>query len=278
MGFQPRGGTTVNGFNPYQIENLYKLPSEKQIMHVYGEAINEDLASVPDGVSPHYAIAMAQKAGRISSRNMIYGDGDASSTMTLAKLMEALLTGSGDAEATGGLIVQLIATITGDGEISDADMKAFLLMVATLTGDGDITADISAEALLEAILSGSGGAEGTATGTGAMAANILSYGDLTPEGIRDTVWNAVASSYNTAGSMGEKVNDAGSASNPWTEVIESGFTAAEILRIIASVTAGDATGLNGPSATFKSLDGTKDRVKASVSNGSRDVTQLDVSS
>jgi len=129
------------------------------------------------------------------------------------------LIGSGDAEATGGLIVQLLASLAGSGAITDADMKAFLLMVANISGSGTAAANISALAQLLSSLSGSGVAESTLTGTGAMSANILAYGELTPEGIRDSVWNALASQYNTAGTMGEKLNDAGAAGNPWAALL-----------------------------------------------------------
>jgi hypothetical protein len=108
-----------------------------------------------------------------------------------------------------------------------------------------------------------------------MAANILSYGDLTPEGIRDSVWNAVAASFNAPGTMGEKLNDAGSAANPWTEVIESGYTAAEILRVLAAVAAGKKTA-TGATVTFRDLGDTKARVTGTVDGGNRTNVALEV--
>lgn len=38
---------------------------------------------------------------------------------------------------------------------------------------------------------------------------------LSPEGLAAAVWEALATDYNEAGTMGEKLNDAGSAGNPW---------------------------------------------------------------
>ena len=72
--------------------------------------------------------------------------------------------------------------------------------------------------------------------------------------------------------MGEKLNDAGSASNPWTEVIESGYTAAQILRLIAAAVQGNASGLEDGTPTFKGLDGTTDRIEARYSSGPRPVS------
>jgi hypothetical protein len=130
---------------------------------------------------------------------------------------------------------------------------------------------------LLAALTGSGLADGTLTGVGALAAALVVTGTgLTTANVGPAVWAAIATQNDTAGSMGEKLNDAGSASNPWTEVIESGFTAAEILKLIAAAVQGDATGLESGAPVFKGLDGTTDRITATYSNGERTVTDRDV--
>lgn len=58
-------------------------------------------------------------------------------------------------------------------------------------------------------------------------------------------------------------------------MIESGYTAAEILRLLAAVAQGDATGLESGSPVFKGIDGTTDRVTATYSGGTRTVTGRD---
>lgn len=97
--------------------------------------------------------------------------------------------------------------------------------------------------------------------------------------IAQAVWTATASGFNGVGSMGEKLNDAGSASNPWTEVIESGYTAAEILRLLAAVSFGRSTitDLGGGNATvvFKSIDGTQDRIEADMTGSERTTITID---
>lgn len=85
---------------------------------------------------------------------------------------------------------------------------------------------------------------------------------LTPTGIASAVWGSTAASYNAAGTMGEKLNGAGSAGNPWTEVIESGLTAAEVLRILAAAMAGSSQ-KTGSTIVFKGMDGTTDRITGS---------------
>ena len=243
-----------------------------------GEGITSGLVSLPSGNRHPSAWMMPQKPGALAARNRLTGSGGVSDADVWAvKLAEAALTGTGELSATGGLIVQLVAAVTGSGTLSDADIKAFLQLAAALTGSG--TADGTAAGLgaLLAAVAGSGTAAGsTLTGTGALAADLVVTGaGLTTGNVGAAVWGALASANNTAGTMGEKLNDAGSGSNPWTEVIESGYTAAEILRLLAAVAQGDATGLEGASPVFKSIDGTKDRITATYSGGTRTIVDRD---
>lgn len=57
--------------------------------------------------------------------------------------------------------------------------------------------------------------------------------------------------------------------------VEGGLTLKQALRILLAHAAGDATGLEGAEATFKSLDGTKDRIVGTYSAGTRNVTTVD---
>jgi hypothetical protein len=240
----------------------------------------EPKSGVPDGYRNPYAWVMPQTAGGLSARNSVVGAGSISTTALAVRLAQAALTGSGELTAIGGLIVQLVAAINGSGEISDADLKAFLQAVAALSGSGEISdADLEGLGALLAALTASGTAAGsTLTGSGELAADLTVSGTgLTTSNVGAAVWGAVASANNDAGTMGEKLNDAGSASNPWTEVIESGYTAAEILRLLAAVAQGSATGLESASPVFKSIDGTKDRVTATYDAGERTVTGRDAS-
>jgi hypothetical protein len=226
---------------------------------------------------PHCMIP-PRTAGRIVAHDTLTGTGEVTNAELWAvKLAAASISGSGALTATGSLIVQLVAAIAGSGEISDADIQAFLQLSAALTGTGDADGTLTGLGELLAALTGSGLADGTLTGVGALAAALVVTGTgLTTANVGPAVWAAIATQNDTAGSMGEKLNDAGSASNPWTEVIESGFTAAEILKLIAAAVQGDATGLESGAPVFKGLDGTTDRITATYSNGERTVTDRDV--
>jgi hypothetical protein len=58
-------------------------------------------------------------------------------------------------------------------------------------------------------------------------------------------------------------------------VIEGEVTLKEALRLLLAFAQGNATGLESGSPVFKSLDGTKDRIVATYSNGTRTVTARD---
>ena len=243
-----------------------------------GEAITGGTVSVPSGNRHPSAWVMPQKAGALAARNTLTGSGAVSDADVWAvKLAEASITGSGELTATGGLIVQLVAAVTGSGAVSDADIKAFLQLAAALTGSGAAAGSATGRGALLAALSGSGTtASSTATGRGALSADLVVTGTgLTTANVGDAVWSALAASNNAAGTMGEKLNDAGSASNPWTEVIEAGYTAAEILRILAAHAAGAATGLEGSNPQFTGLDGTTVRIDGTYSSGTRTIDSLD---
>ena len=226
---------------------------------------------------PHCMIP-PRTAGRIVAHDTLTGTGEVTNAELWAvKLAAASISGSGALTATGSLIVQLVAAIAGSGEISDADIQAFLQLSAALTGTGDADGTLTGLGELLAALTGSGLADGTLTGVGALAAALVVTGTgLTTATVGPAVWAAIATQNDTAGSMGEKLNDAGSASNPWTEVIESGYTAAQILKLIAAAVQGDASGLESGAPVFKGLDGTTDRITATYSSGTRTVTDRDV--
>ena len=231
----------------------------------------------PNGYRNEYAWSQAPKAGGLASTLHVRGTGSVSDAEAWAvKLAAAAISGSGGLTATGSLIVQLVAAITGSGTVSDADIKAFLQLAAALTGSGTAAGTATGRGALIAALTGASSMSPTLTGTGAMAADIVVTGTgLTTANVGEAVWSALASANNSAGTMGEKLNDAGSASNPWTEVIESGYTAAEILRLLAAVAQGDASGLEGSDPVFKSIDGATDRVTATYSGGTRTITGRD---
>lgn len=235
------------------------------------------LSGVPSGHLSPSAWVLPQVGGGMSSHNFtsIAISGAASGAEGVN------VSGSAALELTAEAIGQLIASAIGSASFS---IDATGSIVATLGAPGSASFTLSATATATALgwMTGQSTASVTAAltsyATGALSGTAYLAGEsapVTPDNLAQAVWAAVASANNTAGTMGEKLNDAGSASNPWTEVIESGYTAAEILRLLAAVAAGSATGLESGSQAFTGLDGTTERVTGTYSGGTRTITGLD---
>jgi len=60
----------------------------------------------------------------------------------------------------------------------------------------------------------------------------------------------------------------GGGGNMWNEVIETGYTAANLLRLIAAVAAGKSS-VVGSTVKFRDMNDTKDRIDATVVGGAR---------
>lgn len=207
-------------------------------------------SGVPNGYRHPGAWLLPVKAGGMSSFNGLIGEGAITDADAwLVKLAEADLSGSGALSAVGGLIVQALADLTGSGEISSASLQAFLQAVASISGAGGLSSTVATGfGELVAAVTAFGTAGGAVlTGTGELAANIVAYGDLTPEGIRDAVWKYI---------------------------IEAGFSAEQIVRLLAAHAAGAATGLEGSNPQYTGLDGSTVRIDGSYSGGTRTIDSL----
>lgn len=241
------------------------------------------LSGVPDGYRPPYCWVLPMSAGGLSSRKNLAGVGALTSAIAGGKNATATLSGTGTLTGVGALIVSLVASLTGSGTITSAALLAYLQLAATLAGTGNLTGAASALAHAAAVLDGEGDVAGSTvlTALGELAAQITVTGaGLTTANVGSAVWNALAAASNLPNTMGEKLNDAGSAANPWTEVLESGMTAAEILRVILSGVAGDCEVVdNGDGTyaiTFKSINGVINRVTGTANTaGERSGSTLD---
>lgn len=191
-------------------------------------------AGLPYGYSNPGAFVLAQKAGAISSR--MTAEGDLSNALGQNGLAAvATLTGTGTiSDAAGGLIVEMLAALAGSGSLT-ASIVGQLEAIATLSGTGSITAAQSALAGMVASLIGTGTiSSADEVALGEMAAHIyVNESQATTDQIVAAVWNAIASQYDLSGTMGEKLNAAGTAGDPWTTDL-SGYntagTAGKILK------------------------------------------------
>lgn len=189
-------------------------------------------SGTPDGYGVNGFIPPV-KAGGMATGTRVSGAGSMAGAGALGKNAEAMLSGAGDLDAVGQLIVSMLAAITGSGTISGADLRAFLNAVAALSGSGDLDGLLGAKANVSAALSGDGDLAAIIRATGQLAAEIsVAGGALSTTNVGDAVW---------------------------AHLIEAGFDAARILRIIAAATAGASSG--GPDApVFRDLSDTEDMV------------------
>lgn len=228
----------------------------------------EQQNAIPVGYLPPYCFVLPLKSGGMSMRAV--AEGSMTADLIPTRPMTIDLVGSGDFNATAALIVSMVAAFSGSGSMTAA-IVGRLNATCDMTGSGDLEADMSGIANAVIAMLGSGDLDATIRAWGDMAIDIVVTGTgLTTANVGQAVWSALAAANNNAGSMGEKLNDAGSASNPWTEVIESGFTAAEIMRMLAAVMAGKSSGGGTATVRFRDVGDTKDRIVATVDeNGNR---------
>lgn len=270
-----------------------------------GQGITNGLVGIPSGYRHPAAWMMPQKPGAISSRNTIIGSGTLTATAQSGYNIDATITGSGTIPGCDiGLIVAIAATLTASGGISSAAATALASMVADLTGSGDVTATAAGLADIGAVLTGAGVVVAGNTALMDIEATIRGYGDLTPEGIRDSVWSAILANYPDTGTAGNTLSLAGSggvdydtlATAVWTRAertlsadgnadvaaaiasyaIEAGWTTETLLRVFAAVLAGKVSGAGTGTETFRGINDDKDRVVATTdSSGNRTAITLD---
>jgi hypothetical protein len=181
-----------------------------------------DRYGIPGGYSIPYAWKLPMKSGGVGSN--------------------VGLKGVGDIAASGALGINLSATFEGTGTISDANLALILSAVATLSGIGGLSADVVGTLQATATLAGAGdisgslgalaGAVATLTGTGTITGGVIAKGNVSASifvnesqasvaQIAEGVWSTVAADFNASGTMGQKLNGAGSAGDPWTTDLDT---------------------------------------------------------
>lgn len=188
----------------------------------------------PTGSNPPYAIVMGDKGGLLSSSNTISGVSSTSISMAMGLAAQSALSGSGDLTGGLSLVIQLACGILAEGDIS-ASLVGKLEMASALAGQGDLEASLGLIAFVVSEITGSGSVEGTFYGTASLAADISSSSTLSPENLAAAVWNSIAASFNTAGTMGAKMNSAASAGDPWATALPGSYLSTEAGGILAQI-------------------------------------------
>lgn len=145
------------------------------------------------------------------------GSGTLNADLSLFLNMVCAMTGSGTLSADAALLVSMLCDMTGSSTMT-ASITGLKQMTASFTGSGNLAADITAFGNMIVSLIGSGDLDVDISAIADMSIDIVVTGTgLTTSNVGPAVWAAIASQNNVAGTMGEKLNDAGSASNPWSD-------------------------------------------------------------
>ena len=301
------GVTGSNGGIPsVSFANTYRSNALRNIFA--GEAGIEPSASIPNGVTHPVAWQMPQVAGGMSMRTT--GSGELVGDLIPTRPMTVDITGSGTLAATAGLAVSMTIDMDGTGTLT-ADILGIIAMSVDFTGMGELDAAIEALANMTADLVGSGDLDATISGIADMELDIVVTGTgLTLQNVSIAVWEALATNHNTAGTMGEKLNDAGSAGNPWASLLVDnttvgsfgefvqalssaseisvellqntdlcpGYTVQDAMRLMLAALAGKVSGAGTNTVRIRDINDTKDRITATVdSSGNRTALIVDPS-
>jgi len=242
----------------------------------------DDYASIPNGTTHPTAWHPARTGGGAAS----YVDLSSSIEIQTALLAAGKnLTANLDAAVTLtnadlDQIVNLLADISASITATTATLAAVAALEAAITASGTITtAQLGAIVGMLANLNGTGLLSANNFATASISADINSNTPLSPNSLAAAVWGALAIDNDEPGTMGELLNSSGAAANPWLEVIESGLTAAEVLRIILAVQAGKTNivdnGGGSATVTFRDVADTKNRVEADMQDSERINVTLD---
>ena len=187
--------------------------------------------------------------------------------MATFQYMTAAMSGEGALAAGIALDAALSATIT----ITNAQLDQIINMLADLSASITVTdAQLAAVASMTANLLAAGGSITNAE-LGAiisMIASLTAAGSLTNGNMFATSEISASISSLTA------LSPSTLASAVWSQIIDGGYQADEILKILASVSAGK-TSIAGSTVVFRSLSDNKDRVVAAMTGSERTTITID---
>jgi hypothetical protein len=188
----------------------------------------------PDGTNHPVAWLMPLQSGRISARSCevvftVGGSGTlgrpiiGSSSITfvvspaqLNLVVSAIGSTSVTFTTTGGLAGALNATgsTTVTVTVNAATIGAIVNLIGTTVATFTNLATIRA--------------------TGNLAGDITPFTPLSPQSLAAAVWEALSADYNAAGTMGNKLNSAASAGDPWSTALPGSYVAGEAGYILGS--------------------------------------------
>lgn len=245
-----------------------------------GEGIPSELAGIPSGHLAPSSWVLPYKPGAMSAFTSCVVQFSTSTPMLAAgRNIDGNTIVTFTVNPADG---QLVVSAVGSTAITFSTSAG---LAGALSAQGATSFSVAmGNATLGAIINAQGTApitwtlSATPRAIGNLSGNITPFTELSPQSLSAAVWGSVANVYNDPGTMGEKLNDAGSAANPWTEVIDGAYTASDLLKLISASVAGELAGSPSGPILIKSVNGSTVRITATVdANGNRTGVTYDVS-
>lgn len=210
--------TFIGGTQVSNARSAFNMEGQMLQMY-YGESEGGGLpltASLDTGTEPPYSWHLAEKGGEMSSTTMTNGTATLTASQQNGINIVSTIAGVGTIDTAGlSLVTSMISAIAGSGTLTGA-MVGTVQLAATLAGTGDVVGSVSMLSGLIANLAGTGVISADLKGKLFMEAQIyVNQSEATVQQIVDGVWEALAADHNNTGTMGEAMNGAGSAGNPW---------------------------------------------------------------
>ena len=216
------GGDSTSGVTG--LRSNWNAPGVAKLRY-YGDTWVTDVADkcgVPANYGAPYAWNLPPHSGGVGSNVGIQTTSEVTSSMAAGKALEASLSGSCTINsATVQLVVSMVANLEASGTITNAQAVAILQMVANLNGSASVAGTLRAIGHMVADVTANASMSPTMNATANMEADITPFTALSPEALAASVWNSIAADYNSSGTMGQKLNGAGSAGDPWTTDLSS---------------------------------------------------------
>lgn len=222
--FNKNPGHAVGG--PTDPTLRHKLGSWMMFYHGDSNVAGEtNKSAFNNGYIPPYSYVLSPKAGGLSTFYQLNGSGTLSASAQQGINLLSDMIGEGTLVSNLSLVVSLVSSMAGIGGLS-ASMVGTINMSASLIGSGDMEGGLSLLANCIANMTGTGSVTSALRGDMYMSADIyVSQAEASVQEMVYAVWNAIASSFNESGTMGNKLNGAGSAGDPWSTDLDSYTTA-----------------------------------------------------
>lgn len=205
-----------------QTNSLFLWSAKRNFVSSFGE-----LAAVPDGTNHPVSWLMPLQAGRVSSRSCqvtftasaagtrgLPTSGSTSITFTVPAAQLNLVV---SATGSTGITFTVTGNVAGALLATGSTSVAFTVNAATI---GAIVNLIGTTVATFTNLA-------TIRATGNLAGDITPFTPLSPQSLAAAVWEALSADYNAAGTMGNKLNSAASAGDPWSTALPGSYAAGE---------------------------------------------------